>query len=126
MNEYPPVISEAATEIAHAYASFGNLSSLFLGQRSSALHLRLFSPLYDEALALYLACHGSEGDDETVALYRESHDRASLFAERCQAVIENDPLWVTMQGKRRTTLRQSDSDPGFVAIMHAYETLTRS
>lgn len=123
MNEYPPVISEAATEIAHAYASFGNLTSLYLGQSSSTLHLRLFSPLFDEALALYLACHTDESDDETVMRYRESGDRPTLFAERCQAVVERDPLWVTMQGKRRTTLSLSTSDPGFVAIMHAYERL---
>lgn len=124
MNEYPPVISDAATEIARTYASFGNLSSLYLGQSSSTLQLRLFGPLFEEALALYLACHTDERDEERVALYKESADTLTLFVERCQNVVENDPLWITMQGRRHTALAQTISDPGYVAIVHAHEALT--
>lgn len=124
MNEYPPVISEGATKIAQAYASYGNLSSLYLGQSSSHLQLRLFGPIYEEALSLYCACHSEEREDESVVRYKDSLDRKSLFAERCQAIVENDPLWKTMQGRRHTTLTQTISDPGYVAIMHVYEALT--
>lgn len=126
MNEYPPLVSEAATEIAQAYASFGNLSSLYLGQKSAALHLRLFPLLLEEAEALYEAnhMHDESEQSECTELYRTSDDQRALFRERCQAIVENDPLWVTMQGKRRTRLGESVNDPGYVAIERAYEALT--
>lgn len=139
MNEYPPLASEAATEIAQAYASFGNLSSLYLGQRSAAIHLRLFPLLFEEAEALYRAVHpraegeerredeeSTEGKESAlIALYRESDDRRSLFGARCRSIVESDPLWVTTQGKRHTTLPESISDPGYVAIEGAYAALVR-
>ena len=127
MNEYPPLASEAATEIAQAYASFGNLSSLFLGQKSATIHLRLFPLLLEETEALYEANHpGQESEEsELIELYRKSDDQRSLFLARCRKIVESDPVWATVQGKRRTTLPQSESDPGYVAIERAYEALSR-
>ncbi|MFA6907115.1 MAG: hypothetical protein WCQ62_12875, partial [Sphaerochaeta sp.] len=46
-------IGEVATDIAQAYAEFGNLTSMFLGQTSSTLQLRLFRPLALE-VSLYM------------------------------------------------------------------------
>jgi len=127
MNEYPPLIDDEATEIARAYSSFGNLASLYLGQSSAMLHLRLFPRIFEEAEALYLSAHPSKEHEqnELSALYAESANRRELFIARCQAIVEADPLWATMQGKRHTTLPESVSDPGYVAINNAYEALTR-
>jgi len=127
MNEYPPRVSEAATEIAHAYASFGNLSSLYLGQTSATIHLRLFPLLCEEAAALYDANHPGQAGQESEAaeLYRKSDDQRSLFRARCRKIVESDPFWATLQGKRRTTLPQSENDPGYAATNRAYEALSR-
>ncbi len=113
------VVDQAATEIAEAYSSFGNLNVLLLGQRSTSLFLSLFPPLYDETLTYYLFLI----EEEANTIYRESEDPATLFLERCQAVVQANPLWQTLQGKKKTTLPTGLSDPGYVVIHQVVERL---
>lgn len=121
MNEYPPIIAEVATAIAHAYSFWGNITHLFLGQGSPNLQLALFGPLYEETFSLYLALDGQEENS-----YTDSDDPAALFATRCQAIVQETPLWITLQGKRKTTLPQDESDRGYVVIMEGFRALKNS
>ncbi|MGE4583284.1 MAG: hypothetical protein AB7C91_01410 [Sphaerochaeta sp.] len=132
-------IGEVATVIAQAYAEFGDLVSLYLGQTSSTLQLGLFRPLALEA-SIFLAHLLSENhqglsselvlDSEALSEelgkgkafvadhlghYRSTEDLLSLFAENCQEVVANDTAWLNMQ-KRDTEPQDSISDKGYVAI----------
>ncbi|HZJ88520.1 MAG TPA: hypothetical protein VFC80_05135 [Sphaerochaeta sp.] len=108
------VVDHVATEIAEAYSSFGNLSALLLGQRSTPLFLSLLPLLYEETLTYYLFLIGEEAEE-----YAASEDPAALFTERCQAIVQANSYWQTVQGKRKTTLPSSLSDPGYVVIQQA-------
>ncbi|MEA4859456.1 MAG: hypothetical protein VB127_03155 [Sphaerochaeta sp.] len=136
-------IGDGATRIAQAYAQFGNLSAMLLGQTSSALQLGLFRPLALE-LALYLAFLTEKAEtslsslaldetqqlaeeagfeavaftEETLQSYRNAKDAQALFCSRCQNVIATDPLWLSTQA-RKTTPQASISDPGYVKIIQA-------
>lgn len=136
-------IGDGATRITQAYAQFGNLSVMLLGQTSTALQLGLFRPLALE-LALYLTFlmekaetnHFSLALDETQQLaeeagfeavafteetlqsYRNAEDTQEHFCFRCQNVIATDPLWLSTQA-RKTTPQASISDPGYVQIIQA-------
>ncbi|NCC13621.1 MAG: hypothetical protein EOM32_09660 [Spirochaetia bacterium] len=141
------IIGDGATRIAQAYAQFGNLSALLLGQTSSALQLGLFRPLALE-LALYLTYlmeskenrqislvldetqqmaeeagyEAVEFTEETRESYRVAEDAHQLFCSRCQNVIATDPLWLSTQA-RKTTPQASISDPGYIAIMQVAKEL---
>lgn len=136
-------IGDGATRIAQAYAQFGNLSAMLLGQTSSTLQLGLFRPLALE-LALYLTYLMEKAEaslsslaldetqqlaeeagfeavaftEETLASYRKAEDAQGLFCTRCQYVIATDPLWLSTQA-RKTTPQASISDPGYVEIIQA-------
>ncbi|MFA5448134.1 MAG: hypothetical protein WC233_07640 [Sphaerochaeta sp.] len=121
MNEYPPIVAEVATAIAEVYSQFGNITSLYLGQGSPNLQLALFGPLYEETLTLFLALNGAEEN-----AYTKSDDPEALFISRCQAIVQETPLWVTLQGKRKTTLPQDESDRGYVVIVKGFRALRNS
>ena len=129
-------IGEVATDIAQAYAEFGNLTSMFLGQTSSTLQLRLFRPLALEVslymCALLLAIDKSltesvledtqayaadlAKDVNTVLGESEtSTDPLTLFIQRCQAVVAQDSLWLSTQ-RQDAQPQISISDKGYIAI----------
>ncbi len=141
------IIGDGATRIAQAYAQFGNLSALLLGQTSSALQLGLFRPLALE-LALYLTYlmeskenrqislvldetqqmaeeagyEAVEFTEETRESYRVAEDAHQLFCSRCQDIVANDPLWMSTQ-TRKTKPQATISDPGYIAIMQVAKEL---
>lgn len=129
-------IGEVATDIAQAYAEFGNLTSMFLGQTSSTLQLRLFRPLALE-VSLYM-CTLLLGIDKSLTEsvledtqayaadlakdvntvlreYETSSDPLTLFIQRCQAVVAQDSLWLSTQ-RQDAQPQISISDKGYIAI----------
>lgn len=120
MNEYHTHIDEVATTIAQAYSSFGNLSSLYLGQTSTQLFLSLFTPIHDEVSSFWAFLIG-EGQSS----YAESDDPSSLFIERCRTIVEAEPLWATLQGRRKPTIPKGIADPGYGAIIEAIRILQK-
>lgn len=143
------IIGDGATRIAQAYAQFGNLSAMLLGQTSSALQLGLFRPLALES-ALYLTfLMESKGNrqtslvldetqhmaeeagyeavaftEETWESYRKADDAQELFCTRCQDIVAHDPLWMSTQA-RKTKPQATISDPGYIAIMQVAEALEK-
>jgi len=133
-------IGEVATDIAQAYAEFGDLISIYLGQTSSTLQLRLFRPLALET-SLYLCFLLSKVDSQLAALvsddakayatelgrqaetfvkesllaYEHSQDALALFIQRCQDVVGGDALWLSTQ-RQDAQPRFSINDKGYVAI----------
>ncbi len=133
-------IGEVATDIAQAYAEFGNLTSMFLGQTSSTLQLRLFRPLALEA-SLYMCSLLLTVDENLTELvledthayavelgkdadtfvnsvlheYETSTDPLTLFIQRCQAVVAQDSLWLSTQ-RQDAQPQISISDKGYIAI----------
>lgn len=133
-------IGEVATDVAQAYAEFGDLTSMFLGQTSSTLQLRLFRPLALE-ISLYMSFllqrvnssmaaqilqeteeyateMGNEPSTfvkERLAAYQNSSDDLLVFTTLCQKVVGDDELWLSMQRKDAKP-QVSISDKGFVAI----------
>lgn len=142
-------IGEVATEIAQAYAEFGDLASMYLGQTSSTLQLRLFRPLALET-SLYmsfllselnesLAVHVLE-DTEAYAVelgrepstfvkncllaYKKSSDKLAQFIQRCQDVVASDAVWLSTQ-RQDAQPQISISDKGYVAIHKGAERLEK-
>ncbi len=132
-------IGEIATDIAQAYAEFGDLTSMFLGQTSSNLQLRLFRPLALET-SLFVCSLLPNTDmpiaeqvlsetreyaselgkpdsffDESLSAYDRSSDKPALFIKRCQDIVAMDSLWLSTQ-RQDAQPQQSISDKGFVAI----------
>ena len=140
-------IGEVATDIAQAYAEFGNLTSMFLGQTSSTLQLRLFRPLalevslymcalllkIDESLAesvledahAYAADLDKDGEtfvNTVLGEYETSSEALTLFIQRCQAVVAQDSLWLSTQRKDAQP-QISISDKGYIAIQKGAQRL---
>lgn len=129
-------IGEVATDIAQAYAEFGNLTSMFLGQTSSTLQLRLFRPLALE-VSLYMctlllaidksltesvledtqayAADLAKDVNTVLGEYETSSDPLTLFIQRCQAVVVQDSLWLSTQ-RQDAQPQVSISDKGYIAI----------
>ena len=129
-------IGEVATDIAQAYAEFGNLTSMFLGQTSSTLQLRLFRPLALE-VSLYMctlllaidksltesvledtqayAADLAKDVNTVLREYETSTDPLTLFIQRCQAVVAQDSLWLSTQ-QQDAQPQISISDKGYIAI----------
>lgn len=140
-------IGEVATDIAQAYAEFGDLTSMYLGQTSSMLQLRLFRPLALET-SLYLCFLLSKVDEkladlvgedakayaielgrqaepyvkESLLAYEKSFDALALFIQRCQDIVAGDSLWLSTQ-RQDAQPRTSISDKGYVAIQKGAQRL---
>ncbi|NBK25252.1 MAG: hypothetical protein EOM68_24925 [Spirochaetia bacterium] len=147
MDAVNEAIGEVATDIAQAYAEFGNLTSMFLGQTSSTLQLRLFRPLalevslymcalllkIDESLAesvledahAYAADLDKDGEtfvNTVLGEYVTSSEALTLFIQRCQAVVAQDSLWLSTQ-RQDAQPQISISDKGYIAIQKGAQRL---
>ncbi|WP_155816080.1 hypothetical protein [Sphaerochaeta globosa] len=142
-------IGEVATEIAQAYAEYGDLTSMYLGQTSSTLQLRLFRPLAletslymsfllvdsnkslaeqvledTEAYAVELGKQEHTFVNEGLLAYTKSSDKLTHFIERCQGVVAGDAVWLSTQ-RQDTQPQISISDKGYVAIHKGAERLEK-